>query len=138
MEDDVLSISGMFGAGIIEDAEKGIHNYGLIRRTSMRIFQSLKQARRSFSGSLSSVISWQNVSAENDSKSENSKTSRLRRPWSLAFGEEVKIVNISSSLGNNSVLKSFSLEKFFVSIQPSVYCKKNMHRIEISLSFHTG
>lgn len=113
MEDDVLSISGMFGAGIIEDAEKGIHNYGLIRRTSMRIFQSLKQARRSFSGSLSSVISWQNVSAENDSKSENSKTSRLRRPWSLAFGEEVKIINTSSSLGNNSVLKSFSLEKFF-------------------------
>lgn len=111
MEDDVLSISGMFGAGIIEDAEKGIHNYGLIRRTSMRIFQSLKQARRSFSGSLSSVISWQNVSAENDGKSKNSKSSRLRRPWSLAFGEEVKIVNTSSSLGNNSVLKSFSLEK---------------------------
>ena len=99
----------------MEDAEKGIHNYGLIRRTSMRIFQSLKQARRSFSGSLSSVISWQNVSAENDGKSKNSKSSRLRRPWSLAFGEEVKIINTSAGLGKkiNSVLKSFSLEKFF-------------------------
>ena len=103
MEDDVLSISGMFGAGIIEEAEKGIHDYGLIRRTSIRIFQSLKQARRSFSGSLSSVISWQNVSAENDCKSKNSKSSRLRRPWSLAFGEEVNILNTSSSLGKNEV-----------------------------------
>ena len=103
MEDDVLSISGMFGAGIIEEAEKGIHDYGLIRRTSIRIFQSLKQARRSFSGSLSSVISWQNVSAENDYKSKNSKSSRLRRPWSLAFGEEVNILNTSSSLGKNEV-----------------------------------
>lgn len=102
MEDDVLSISGMFGAGVIEEEEeKKIHNNDLIRRASVRIFRSLKRVRRSFSGSLSSIISRQSVAAENNCQSQIPNTSKAtsRRPWSFAFGEEVRILRTPTSIG---------------------------------------
>lgn len=99
MEEDVISISGLFGACVIEEAEKGTHNYGLIRRASARFFRSIKQAHRSLSGSLSSIISRPNVETENPGPSEKPKSLKGRRPQSFAFGEEVNVFSTPSSLG---------------------------------------
>ena len=93
MDEDVCSISGMFGASIIEEAEKRSHNYGLIRRASSRFFRSIKQAHRSISGSLSSIISRQNDDTEHACKSETSNSGKAKRPWSFAFGEEVQVTS---------------------------------------------
>lgn len=102
MDEDVCSISGMFGACIIEEAEKRSHNHGLIRRASSRFFRSLKQAHRSVSGSLSSLISWQNDDREHACKSEKSNSSKTKRPLSFAFSEEVQVLSNSTSAGEIS------------------------------------
>lgn len=99
MEEDVCSISGMFGACIIEEAEKGTHNHGLIRRASARFFRSIKQAHRSISGSLSSVISRQSIDKENVFDSEKPNSTKAGRPRSFAFGEELKVFSIPTSIG---------------------------------------
>ena len=104
MDEDVCSISGMFGACIIEEAEKRSHNYSLIRRASSRFFRSIKQAHRSVSGSLSSLISRQNDDTEHACKSEKSNSSKTKRPLSFAFGEEVQVLSNSTSAGEISFM----------------------------------
>lgn len=104
MEEDVCSISGMFGANIIEEAEKGVHNYGLVRRASVRFFRSIKQAHRSISGSLSSLISRQSSDTENTSQSKEPEGSKVRRRRSFAFGEEFKVFSTPPSIGKISFL----------------------------------
>ena len=110
MEEDAISISGVFGACIAEEAEKGTHNYGLIRRASARFFRSIKRARRNISGSLSSVLSRQNINGENTENEcpfERPKGTETRRPRSFAFGEDFNIFSIPTSIGE--ILFMFSL-----------------------------
>ncbi|CAH3038016.1 unnamed protein product [Porites lobata] len=102
-ETNVWSISGIFGEGIVEDAEKSGRNYGLIRRASARFFGSIKRARRSISGSLTSVLSRQNINAEKVEKecpSKKSNNTKGRRPRSFAFGEEFSVLSIPTDKGN--------------------------------------
>lgn len=106
MEEDVWSISGIFGEGIVEDAEKSGRNYGLIRRASARFFGSIKRARRSISGSLTSVLSRQNINAEKVEKecpSKKSNNTKGRRPRSFAFGEEFSVLSIPTDKGESSI-----------------------------------
>lgn len=107
MEEDVWSISGIFGAGIVEQTEKSGHNYyGLIRRASARFFGSIKRARRSISGSLTSVLSRQNINAEKVEKecpSEETKNTKGRRPRSFAFGEEFSVFSFPTDKGESSI-----------------------------------
>lgn len=100
MDSDVLSISGLFGACIEEDAQKGSHKFGFIRQASARFFRSIKQAHRNISGSLSSVLTRQSNETENSHQSEKAKNgSKSRRPHSIAFGEEFKVFTVSSRIG---------------------------------------
>lgn len=106
MEEDVWSISGIFGACIVEEAEKSGRNYGLIRRASARFFGSIKRARRSISGSLTSVLSRQNINAEKVEKecpSKKSNSTKGRRPRSFAFGEEFSVFSIPTDTGESSI-----------------------------------
>lgn len=118
MEEDVWSISGIFGAGIVEEAEKSSRNYGLIRRASARFFGSIKRARRSISGSLTSVLSRQNINAEKVEKecpSEKPKNTKGRRPRSFAFGEEFSAFSIPTDKGESSIsILDVHQVKFFV------------------------
>ena len=100
MESDICSISGLFGACIEEEAEKGGHKFGFIRQASVRFFRSIKQAHRNISGSLSSVLSRQSTETETSCSSEKSNNAgRNRRPRSIAFGEEFKVFSIPTSIG---------------------------------------
>lgn len=100
MESDVCSISGLFGACIEEEAEKGGHKFGFIRQASARFFRSIKQAHRNISGSLSSVLSRQSTETEISQSSEKSNSaSKARRPHSIAFGQEFKVFSIPTSIG---------------------------------------
>lgn len=118
MEEDVWSISGIFGAGIVEEAEKSGHNYGLIRRASARFFGSFKRARRSISGSLTSVLSRQNVNTEKVEKecpSKNSNNTKGRRPRSFAFGEDFSVFSFPTDKGESSISILYVHQvKFFV------------------------
>ena len=100
MESDVCSISGLFGASIEEEAEKGGHKFGFIRQASARFFRSIKQAHRNISGSLSSVLLRQSTDTETSCSSKKScNASTNRRPHSIAFGEEFKVFSIPTSIG---------------------------------------
>ena len=100
MESDICSISGLFGACIEEEAEKGGHKFDFIRQASVRFFRSIKQAHRNISGSLSSVLSRQSTETETSCSSEKSNNAgKNRRLRSIAFGEEFKAFSIPASIG---------------------------------------
>jgi len=116
MESDICSISGLFGACIEEEAEKGSHKFGFIRQASVRFFRSIKQAHRNISGSLSSVLSRQSTETETSCSSEKSNNaSKNRRPHSVAFGEEFKVFSIPTSIGKLLCIDvEFSLKHKFI------------------------
>ena len=100
MESDICSISGLFGACIEEEAEKGSQKFGFIRQASARFFRSIKQAHRNISGSLSSVLSRQSTETENScSLEKSSNASKIRRSHSIAFGQEFRVFSIPTSVG---------------------------------------
>jgi len=116
MESDICSISGLFGACIEEEAEKGSHKFGFIRQASVRFFRSIKQAHRNISGSLSSVLSRQSTETETSCSSEKSNNaSKNRCPHSVAFGEEFKVFSIPTSIGKLLCIDvEFSLKHKFI------------------------